>query len=265
MVFYKERFQMEKIQISQSQIDSQNQLYIQYIIEKSRNLWNLHISESGEEVMSFVSDFLSTITPERFGIAINSYIINSHENGFITSPQVDLIIYDKFVGGLNLFYDPTGKIKLIPKESVLGIFEIKRTLTKSTFETAVTQLKAIISTVEIDKSNPDTYLLGGIKLGDNLKSSNKQYRVNPFVGIIGLKSGNWKKSNKLLEESFSVTGFLDLVMCFDGQTARLTKGNNTLSIASPRDDITTHSLHLMYDKTNADCDLTGYYKNKITE
>lgn len=258
---------MGKTNISQSKIDTQNNLYIKYIIEKSRNLWDLHISESGEEVMNFVSDFLLALIPERFSIATNSYIISSSENieeGFITSPQVDLIIYDNLVGGLNLFYDPSGKIKLIPKESVLGIFEIKRTLTSTILNTAVKQLDNIISSVQINKCNSNNYFLGGMELGDGVRSTNNQYRSNPFIGIIGLKSDNWME-NKLLESYFSTDGFLDSVLCFDGNAARLSTGSANLSIANPRSDIAKYDLKLYFDKSSNDFtrdDKINYYLDK---
>ena len=171
---------------TQKGVDQQNAAYFEYIKKKSRVLYDLHISECGSEVLDFIGSFIESVMPERLGLIKNGYIAKWIENylGNKISPQVDIIIYDKMVG-LNLFFDPNGKIKIIPAEAVVGIFEIKRTLKASSLNEAIEQLREIVTSVCIKKNNSSKYLLGGVSIGDNLTGGHT-YKANPFVGIISL-------------------------------------------------------------------------------
>jgi len=80
-------------------------------------------------------------------------------------------------------------MEIVPVESVVAIFEIKRTLNKKSLLGnnkeigAIQHINNIVSKVKISKYNREQYLPGGIKL-NSLKGG---YMSNPLLGILGIE------------------------------------------------------------------------------
>lgn len=83
--------------------------------------------------------------------------------------------------------DDTQGSELIPLESVVGIIEVKRTLTGGALRDAVIQLQDITCAVGVSKYNDEALLPGGIPVGPSLTSP---YRSNPLLGIISVTADN---------------------------------------------------------------------------
>jgi hypothetical protein len=102
------------------------------------------------------------------------------------------------------------EIEVVPVESVVGVIEIKRTLTKETYEKAVEHLEKIIKDSGIVK-NDDTNILLGMKSGFGLSTP---FRSNPIIGIISLSSKKAIEFLPLVQNE--VLNNLDFIYSFDG-------------------------------------------------
>ncbi len=79
--------------------------------------------------------------------------------------------------------DEKGGVEIVPEESVVGIFEIKRTLNKETLKKSTDHLKSIIEVSNIKKDRQEEYIVGGMPIGSGL---NGGLTANPIIGIICL-------------------------------------------------------------------------------
>jgi hypothetical protein len=129
-------------------------------------------------------------------------------------PQCDLIIVDKHIPPLFKFAN--SDIEVVPRESVCGLIEIKRSLTKESFykktetkETgALAQLNKIISTLgETDNLKTDRELNSFNRhVGFHNYSSNK-----PLIGVIALENrlADFKsEAPKRISEAESLADFV---------------------------------------------------------
>lgn len=192
--------------------------YFDYVASKSiiAHQYTKNISLSGSEVESEIRDIFQQIIPKRFRVT-HGYIIaadNKNEEPKI-SGQVDMMIVDTLVGNAVFQMDGQNGVEIVPKEAVVGIFEIKRTLTKKALTEAIEHLNDnILKRLDISKSDKDRYLPGGVKIGVGL---NYESYSNPIVGVIGLKhSAKCESFLKEQEKNNDKMGLLDFVCSLGG-------------------------------------------------
>lgn len=177
---------------------------------KQRSLVNhqyvKNIYESGAIIESEIRKLFNQILPSRYR-ATHGYIADasSKTEEPKLSPQVDLIIVDNFVPNTLYRFDDSDSMELIPKEAVVGIFEIKRTLNKDSLlgtvaaKGAIDHLHDIIQSVGISKTNTQRYLPGGLIFGKRISGG---FYSNPIIGIIGLETtknmGNINSNHHIL-------------------------------------------------------------------
>jgi len=149
-----------------------------------------NIYESGSVIESDLRMHFNEILPSRFK-ATHGYIVSSDsiiEEPKI-SPQIDLIIVDTFVPHTLYKFGTSDSMEIIIKQSVVGVFEIKRSINKKSLlgtnrsKGAIQHLNDIIQSVGLDKTNSDRFLPGGLKCGRNMAGG---LSPNPMFGIIGL-------------------------------------------------------------------------------
>ena len=159
--------------------------YVDYLISKTylshQDIKNIALS--GSETEAEIRFLFQNIIPDRFRVT-HGYILHAPDN--VSEPklskQVDFIIVDNLVTNRIFSLDKNNGMEIVPVESVVGIFEVKRTLNEDILGKALEHLKSIIDTVGINKADPIHYLPGGIPL-DGLTSGTHS---NPLIGIISL-------------------------------------------------------------------------------
>ena len=241
---------------------SLNLKYLDYVREKTRitHQYVQNISHSGSDVENEIRQLLSRFLPSRFKVT-HGYIIasNGQEAEPSVSPQVDVLIVDKLVPhSIFLFDDKTG-MEAVPVESVVGILEVKRTLTKQSLMGNGKQtggfehLQNIFNSVNMRKNNSTRYLPGGIPFGNGLSGG---LYSNPLLGIIGINH------DSKLEDSTSTSyisnlatlsdrkGFLppfDIIGSFDGFMYALVDKHppHNFQVLNLREPSTTYSFGLM--------------------
>lgn len=142
-----------------------------------------NISDSGELVEIAFRKLLREVIGERFHIT-HGYIMGSNNS---ISPQVDLIITDTFVPHRFKKFEYLNGLELVPVESVVGIFEIKRTLNKDTIKKAQNHLNKIAQDISLKSNDKD-----GV----------------PIIGVIALDHENEIISDYLEDVIFSANGYL---------------------------------------------------------
>lgn len=205
--------------------------YLEYVREKTRitHQYVQNISHSGSNVESEIRNLLTKYLPARFRVT-HGYIVSStgQNQEPQVSPQVDIIIVDTFVPhSIFLFDDKTG-MEAVPVESVVGIFEVKRSLNKQSLmgngkqAGAFEHLLNIAKSVNIRKDNPIRYLLGGIAFGNGISGG---YYSNPILGIIGIThdsnltlpaSNSYMSKLAMSANEKGIFPTLDIVCSFDG-------------------------------------------------
>jgi len=205
-----------------------NVKYIEYLLSKSlfTHQYVKNIQESGSSVESEIRSLFSKVLPSRFKVT-HGYIASaqSTENAPEVSPQVDLIIVDTFVPHSLFVIDDDKGLEIVPIESVVGLFEIKRTLNRTSLlgtkktRGALEHLNEICQSIGISKSNRDRFFPGGIMLGENMDGG---FTTNPLIGIISLEYSKvlvTGKSNntlpELITQSSSVPEF-DIICSLGG-------------------------------------------------
>lgn len=167
--------------------------YIEFLLEKSlfSHQYTKNISHSGAFVENEIREMFRNILPKRFHVT-HGYIVSSHDPAIepVVSPQVDMIIVDTLVPHSIFLVDKQNGMEIVPKEAVVGIFEIKRKLDKKSLlgakgkPGALEHLKNIVEKVGIVKTCSDQLLPGGIPIGAGL---NGGVHSNPIVGILSLE------------------------------------------------------------------------------
>jgi hypothetical protein len=193
-----------------------------------------NIRHSGTIIEDFIKDLFTQMFSSRFRIT-SGYIVSTTKNGgdFLISPEVDLIILDTLVPNI-LFpqREFIGKTEFVPKEAVVGIFQIKKTLNVPNIKKALENIKEIINSVGIVKSNPIHYNLGGMPSNKIIKTrpdnrSRDGYEsalvpiqtnifANPILGIIGLEQKERTKKQKDQKYKLDAENIIDLIFSFDG-------------------------------------------------
>lgn len=228
--------------------------YIDYLLTKSlfSHQDTKNTALCGSEIEEEIREFFKNILPSRFRVT-HGYIISSTsktEKPNI-SPQVDLIIVDELVMNKVFTLDKRNGMEIVPVESVVGIFEIKRKLTSKSFKDANEHLVKIKDAVNLTKNDSIHYLPGGITFnatnGFNLTTG---IHSNPFVGIISLDY-NQSNMKKTLHTGIN-SELIDAVFSFSGMAILNSKNN----IAACYNKKTGH-VPSIYMDTSAEIAQTG--------
>lgn len=165
------------IQVFESQVEAiirESKLYHQEV---------KNINGCGASVESFVRDFLITVLPSRFKLR-GGYIAVPLDNGEpIISPHMDIVITDSLVPDSLLPFSSFQGLSVIPYESVVGIVEVKRTLTKEVFKEAFTHLQKCWSNIDYYAEEFGDVMLGGLKT-----KVLKAYTWNPFLSVMSVRT-----------------------------------------------------------------------------
>ncbi len=152
-----------------------------------------NIKESGGMTEEIIRNFFCQFIPKRYAVT-SGYIIrsDSQDKRPIVSDQLDMIIVDTLVPHSFYTLDDKSSVQVVPWECVVGVFEIKRTLTKKTFETALIHLKKLVGKNIFSKEEKLQHLAGGISLADSLKKTEigsiEVFYDNPIFGILSLNN-----------------------------------------------------------------------------
>ncbi len=223
-----------------------NLRYIEYLLAKTSltHGYMRNINVSGSEIEQEVRRLLRNLLPQRFHVT-HGYIISAENQQTEPriSPQVDAIIVDTLVPHSIFIIDQHSGMEVVPIEAVVGVFEIKRTLTKESLlnkkDGAFKHVRDICNTVGIRKDNDGMFLPGGVEIypfirtipqeffslrgEDILKLSHNQpqgYYSNPIIGIIGVEHVNnlgvkleqWTEKKQvdlsMIDLLFSINGYL---------------------------------------------------------
>lgn len=205
-----------------------------------------NISHSGHLVEEHVKAHFSEILKGKFRVT-SGYIISAPDMQNINiSPHVDLIVLDTLVP--NTFFPQnefSGQTEIVPKEAVVGVFEIKKTLTKKTIKQALDHLSKIRNQVGLSKTNPRQYMLGGDESYEVLKGVSHDERrrnsiegyhspletgiySNPILGVIGLEQ---KGKDEALD--FDENNFADVIFSFDGFISVISSYHPTINNLGP--------------------------------
>lgn len=138
------------------------------------------LKTSGSLVENYLRGFISSISPS--GIHVTSgYVVNQKTlSADKNLPQHDIILSDK--ASPSLFSIVDGEIEIVAVESLVGIIEVKRTLTKSSINSAQDQIKSTyesaIKDYKTKSESINTVSISTLKPGTQ----------SPLFGIIGLSS-----------------------------------------------------------------------------
>lgn len=167
--------------------------YVEFLLEKSlfSHQYIKNISISGGFVENEVREIFRNILPKRFHVT-HGYVVSApnRETEPIVSPQIDMIIVDTLVPHSLFIVDKENGMEIVPKEAVVGIFEIKRKLNKYSllgtkkYKGALEHLSNVISKIEFTKYNEKRFLPGGIEMGNGITGG---YYNNPLIGILTLE------------------------------------------------------------------------------
>ncbi|RDI13173.1 DUF6602 domain-containing protein [Flavobacterium sp. AG291] len=149
------------------------------LLQKKENGQSGELKSSGDLVETYIRNFLRQISPE--GIRITSgYIVNS----LTFKSKQNLSQHDIILSNKNtppLFSIIENKIAIVPVESMVGIIEIKRNLTKESIKQAQSHIKKTYEEVIKDYKTKD---LDNNTFGITTMPST----LSPMFGIIGLTS-----------------------------------------------------------------------------
>lgn len=163
------------------------------------------ISGTGNLTEFAIRKFLREIIGSRFRIT-HGYIYSAANQKL--SRQIDIIITDTLVPHSLKKFEYLDGMEIVPKEAVVGIFEIKRKLNQRTLKEAIEHLDNIIKIVPIAKDTTNRYLPGGIQI---LPPFNGGKFANPIIGIISLESISGEKLEKK-----EIPNFIDTIFSFNG-------------------------------------------------
>lgn len=206
----------ESKRVTYKDIFDLNLKHIDYLLSKSylTHQYFQNISISGDQIEIEIRSIFSKLLPKRYKIThgyIASAVNNTDEP--LVSPQIDMIIVDTLVPHSLYTFDNEMAMELVPIESVVGIFEIKRTLDKVSFKKALAHLYKIQSEMKISKTDDKKYFPTGIEGLGVLPS-------NPLLGILSLSHEkeasieNYKDIYlKIMEKSRNNNEMPDLDIC----------------------------------------------------
>lgn len=155
--------------------------YLTYLLDKSylSHQYFKNVKFSGDQIENEFRKILSNLLPARYKITYG-YIVSSTsaKTEPIISGQIDIIIVDTLVPHSIFIIEEKG-MEVVPLESVVAIFEVKRTITPKILDKTLDYLYYIQSSLNLDKRNSNTYFPAGVQgLG--------VMYANPLIGILSL-------------------------------------------------------------------------------
>lgn len=178
------------------------------LLQRKEDGYNGELKSAGALIENYIKGLLQNHLPH--GYRICSGYIATHETLGAEENliQHDIIVVDARVPSIYVF--GVSDIEVVPAEAVCGLIEVKRTLTKTSIESAIEHLR---KTKEILEKYE-----GGIKSKTNSPNNVVGPTLSiatcaPLYAIIGLAA-----SNEILEADFStdvvvpaITDFLDMI------------------------------------------------------
>lgn len=176
------------------------------LLQKKTDGQSGELKSAGNLVEIYVRNFINRISPDGIkvtsGYIVNPKILKSKEN----LPQHDIILANKDTPPIFSIIDD--KIEIIPVESMVGIIEVKRTLTSDSLKKAQSQiLNTYENVIKSHRTKEDNYNTVSITLKPGTQS--------PLFGIIGLTSELTRKDI----ESIIDPQIIDFVWAFKGNEA----------------------------------------------
>jgi hypothetical protein len=162
--------------------------YVDYLLARSHLSHGFlrDISQSGEDVEIDLRGLIRQVMPSRYKVTHGHIVRPSVDQMPVVSPQIDMIIVDTLVPHSVFGAGPHDGMEVVPIEAVVGIFEIKRTLTYDTVKAALDHLHRIARVLNIEKTDSRQMLPGGVCLSDsNSVGWTGGLSANPVFGIIG--------------------------------------------------------------------------------
>ncbi|KOF02223.1 hypothetical protein OB69_13400 [Roseivirga seohaensis subsp. aquiponti] len=189
------------------------------------------LKSAGNLVESYIRNFISQISPDAIkvtsGYVVNPKILKSE----INLAQHDIILANKATPPI--FSIVNNEIDVVPIESMVGIIEVKRTLTRESIKSAFEQI-----------SNTYENVIKGFRKKDegnnSLSVTIKPGTRSPMFGIIGLESQLTKKD---IEEVIDPK-LIDFVWAFNHNEAFIVGDNkgNIRETVSRRDNMSPRML-----------------------
>lgn len=180
------------------------------------------IKDCGGAVEFAIRKFVQEVLGDRFKVC-HGYIMGSSNN---ISPQVDLIIVDTLVPHRIKKFEYLADLQIVPVESVVGVFEIKRTLNEDSLKAANAHLLKIKESVNLPKGEQAQYLMGR-KIEGNMKTG---VYANPILGIIG----GAHDFNQQLPEDEKTEWFVDVIFSVKGFLRAPTENDNDFALFENR-------------------------------
>jgi hypothetical protein len=149
------------------------------LLQKKEGGQSGELKSSGNLVENFVKDFIEKISPS--GIKVTSgYIVNPKTFKEKTNlPQHDIILSNRMSAPLFSIID--GQIEIVPIESMVGIIEVKRTLTSESIKNAQNQIRNSYENVIKEYRTKE-------EENNTLSITTQPGTTSPLFGIIGLTS-----------------------------------------------------------------------------
>ncbi|WP_139437467.1 DUF6602 domain-containing protein [Aeromonas veronii] len=250
-----------------SDIFSLNAKYLSVIAERSYFIHQYlkNTKGSGDHIEEEVRGFLKMLLPERYKVTHGHIAYaNSKQHEPVVSPQADIIIVDTMVPHSLFYIDQTSGMEIVPKECVVGVLEVKRTLNSislkgSNQNGAIYHIEKIKSSANLTKDNPTQYLPGGISVGAGLTGGVVN---NPIFGVIGLKCdkdlfdptmSHFQSSISSVKASIgTVFDNLDFLYSFDGelyatgQSVEVGSNFSIINVRSPQ-----QAMNYVYNGSNS--------------
>lgn len=201
------------------------------------------VKDCGGLAETAIRKLLQEVLGNRFKVTHGYVFSSAHQK---LSPQVDIIIVDTLVPHTLKRFEYSNGLEIVPVESIVAIFEVKRTLSKDKIIEAADHLKKTIEFIPIIKDSPIRYLPGGIQL---IKPIEGGLFSNPMIGILGLNHNESISDCKNLSEYM----FLDIVYSFDGyligtQNPEKTNSFKALSRRNENDVVKYNALNFCNKK-----------------
>lgn len=208
------------------------------------------ISATGDLVEVAIRKFLREIIGERFKVT-HGYIYSSKFKEY--SPQIDIIITDKLVPHSFKKFEYLDGMEVVPAEAVVGIFEVKRTLTTESYKKAIEHLIKIVDKVPLQKNHKGKYLPGGLKIESGIEGGKFS---NPIIGIISLLS----KAPKSNLDKVNIPWFIDIVFSCDGYLkAPKNEANDSFRVFSYKTQQDSHKYQIL------DCERSKASETRILQ
>lgn len=234
-----------------------NLKYVEYLLARTRlsHSYLKNVQKSGDEVEIELRSLLGHVVPKRFAVR-HGYIVSASDRlkKPAVSPQVDVIIIDTMVPHTIFVLDEASGMEVVPVEAVVGIMEIKRTVTKSSLRAALDHLELIADTVGIKKDDSRMFLPGGVDVSSlNLNG----YRSNPLTAVLGLEHGREVYTAFIDEmnerDKAKKAPLVDLVASLSGlMIVPVEPGTKNVRIHNPRTERVTNWSRIMGVKSSSE-------------